>query len=612
MDTAAINYRVADFLNKYPPFQAMAEADVLGLAGRGRVRFHERGEHVLWQGESHKHHVLVIQQGVVSLWDEADGQFELRDVRGPGDLLGVERFNGAASCLHSARAATDVVLYALPAADFESLLGTYPAARKFVSAYGGVTADYQVVDERRHPQDLFLHDIVKSKRLVTCQAGDTIRHAARSMQRTGADAVAVTDSSVRVRAVVTARHLLDWIADGDGDPDQPLATILREPPIVVAPDASVADGVLAMSAADAGALAITGDATIDAPLHAIVTAADLGAVFGDQPAWLLRDIRRAADVRELRALNHRARAFVLQHLATARSVDWLATLAQLVDTAIVSRILAIAGDRKPEARCWCVCGPSGRGESLTRLAPEVVLIAGPGDSDAAAAHARVMEMVGECDYLDHTGARFDDGYYAASIDEWKARFLGWVRDPVRMEMYRARALFDLHPFDGDLSIMQDVGAALRGAVDRDFLRLVAHDCLSSVPPLTFFKDAVVDEWGEHSAVFRLAHSALQPLVDVARVFGMATGRMLGGSTRERLAMARRLLPAHESTFREAADTFAVVLWQQGRIGIAQGTNAFELPPALLGRHDRQVLKSGFRVILRLLELTASWEWLDAQ
>jgi hypothetical protein len=93
---------------------------------------------------------------------------------------------------------------------------------------------------------------------------------------------------------------------------------------------------------------------------------------------------------------------------------------------------------------------------------------------------------------------------------------------------------------------------------------------------------------------------------------MATGRMLGGSTRERLAMSRRLLPAHESTFREAADTFAVVLWQQGRIGIAQGTNAFELPPALLGRHDRQVLKSGFRVILRLLELTASWEWLDAQ
>ena len=39
MDTATISYRVADFLKKYPPFQAMDDADLLALAGRGRVRF---------------------------------------------------------------------------------------------------------------------------------------------------------------------------------------------------------------------------------------------------------------------------------------------------------------------------------------------------------------------------------------------------------------------------------------------------------------------------------------------------------------------------------------------------------------------------------------------
>jgi hypothetical protein len=44
-----------------------------------------------------------------------------------------------------------------------------------------------------------------------------------------------------------------------------------------------------------------------------------------------------------------------------------------------------------------MCGPSGRGESLTRLAPAVVLIAGSGDGAAAAAHARVTQMLGECD-----------------------------------------------------------------------------------------------------------------------------------------------------------------------------------------------------------------------
>ena len=92
---------------------------------------------------------------------------------------------------------------------------------------------------------------------------------------------------------------------------------------------------------------------------------------------------------------------------------------------------------------------------------------------------------------------------------------------------------------------------------------------------------------------------------------MAAGLVLGGSTHERFTRARRLLPQHEAIFREASDTLRIVLWLEGRIGIRQGTNGAELPPALLSRHDRQVLKSGFRVIHRLIELTANYEWLDS-
>ena len=86
--------------------------------------------------------------------------------------------------------------------------------------------------------------------------------------------------------------------------------------------------------------------------------------------------------------------------------------------------------------------------------------------------------------------------------------------------------------------------------------------------------------------------------------------MLGTSTRERFARARTLLPEHESIFRDASETLRILLWQQARIGIAQGTDGSELPPALLSRHDRHVLKSGFRSILRLLEFTGDSPWLD--
>jgi hypothetical protein len=82
------------------------------------------------------------------------------------------------------------------------------------------------------------------------------------------------------------------------------------------------------------------------------------------------------------------------------------------------------------------------------------------------------------------------------------------------------------------------------------------------------------------------------------------------STLERFATARALLPEHASIFNEASETMRIVLWQQGRVGISEGTDGSVLPPSLLSRHDRHVLKSGFPVIHRLLEFSADPAWLD--
>ena len=97
METAAISYRVADFLKKRPPFHAMEEGDLLNLARQGRVRFHEENEYIVWQGQPYRMQVFVIQQGSISLWDEAGQVVALRDVRGAGDMLGIEQLNDA-SC----------------------------------------------------------------------------------------------------------------------------------------------------------------------------------------------------------------------------------------------------------------------------------------------------------------------------------------------------------------------------------------------------------------------------------------------------------------------------------------------------------------------------------
>ena len=180
MDTAAVGYRIVDFLKTNPPFSAVSDTDLLALTTAGRVKFYEANDFILWQGEPHKAYVFVIQQGTVSLWDDSGDRSTLRDIRGAGDLLGIERFSGARSCLQSAKAESDVLIYAFAEADFRALLEKYPHARDYVAAYGSVTA-YQSADHRRDARHVFLHDVVGRRSVVSCAATDRISEVARRL-----------------------------------------------------------------------------------------------------------------------------------------------------------------------------------------------------------------------------------------------------------------------------------------------------------------------------------------------------------------------------------------------------------------------------------------------
>src|SRR6266446_3256408 len=168
MQTAAIPYRVADFLRQHPPFQFMDEPVLVALAARGRVKFHEPDEYICWQSSPHTPFVYVIQQGSVSLWDESVDPPLLRDIRGAGDSIGIERYNGALTSLHSAKAASEVVLYALNAADLEPLLARNASASQYVSAHSSVTAGYRAPGERPYPHEFFLADLVRDRAPVLC------------------------------------------------------------------------------------------------------------------------------------------------------------------------------------------------------------------------------------------------------------------------------------------------------------------------------------------------------------------------------------------------------------------------------------------------------------
>jgi CBS domain-containing protein len=606
VDTSEIRYRVADFLKQHPPFHAVDDADLVELASRGRVRFFPNDEFLTWQGEPHKTHVLVIQQGTVSLWDEQGGQAELRDVRGPGDWIGAEQFYGAPGCLYTARATSDVVTYGFPAYDLDALLAKYPYVASFVAAMGSVDSTFTRTDSAAGPLTTYLQHVAGPLR--SCGRQTTVAEAARQMLESGAEALAVTGEGGVFDGVVTPTALLSWIATGGLDSSRPVSAAGVTLPGFAGPDTSIADGALAMGAV--GAVAMTDDGTATGRLLTVVTPRDLLPALGDQPAAILSEIRRAADVARLRVLNRRARAFVLQHLTGAAATEWTARFATQVDDAILARVIGLTGQDRA-AGDWFVCGTSGRRESLSPRMPHPVFIQAAAPGDAVPAYGRLTAALAECGYLPDPEADHAPSFYVATATEWTARYVGWIRNPVIEGMQRNRAMFDLRHVWGSTQWPDGIVTAVRDAVDRDILQLLAHDCLADLPPLSFYEDAVVEHTGEVTSVFRLQRNVLQPLVDLGRVFGMAAFNVMGTTTLERFAAARRLLPEHELIFREASEAMRVVLWQQGRVGIGQGTTGAELPPSAMSRADRHLLKSTFPVIQRLIEFTADPAWLDA-
>jgi CBS domain-containing protein len=526
-------------------------------------------------------------------------------------MLGIEGFNQSSSFAYSGRSATDVLVYSFPAHEFDALVEKYPEARRYVSAYGRGGTDYRS-HEQGDPQNVLIRHLSGAKQFASCSIDTSIGDASRLMLDAKAEILVLLDKEQRARGLLTAASFVRWVARGEGDGDQPALSLCTEEPVTLLADASVVAATLAIAARNAIAAAVTSDGTLQGKFLGIVTAEELGAAFGDRPHEILRAIRRASTLEQLRDTNQHSRLLLRRYLTSGAATIWLSAFTCMVDAAILKRILAITSS-EDGSLCWCFCGPSGRSESLTATAPDIVVLA---TDDSEASHyresfERVRDSIAQCGYLPSADDGFDAAFHAATLSDWKRRYLEWIGDPILNRIYLARPFFDLRPIAGNESLCHQLEGHVSSAVNREFLSIAANDCLGTLPPLTFFQNAVVEETGEERSVFRLEETALNPLVDVARVFGIAAGKAFGTSTLDRFAMAARMLPANAVIFEEASATLRTLLWQQGRVGLAERSSGAELPPALLSPYDRQVLRSGFQSILRLLEWFEDLKWVKS-
>ncbi|WP_221032656.1 DUF294 nucleotidyltransferase-like domain-containing protein [Actomonas aquatica] len=634
MKTSSISLRVADFLQKYPPFQYLSQAELLRLAQGGRVKFHEADEIIFSAGEERGRYVRVIQRGTVNLYSPNDAGEELIDVRVEGDLVGLEWESPDVAYRATARVAQESILYALPADTFMELCRGNAEASAFLSSYFTIKDEAQRAVTRTETLTLdesaaswLTHSDAlaqrASNRLLLAAPEEPIRQVAARIAPGMQEGVVVIDEEARPIGVLTEADLSSRVATGEVSPDAPVTAIMTSPVVTVAPGTTAGDVVMVMMRERRHHVIVTDNGETDGRVVGIIGEKTVQAVHGSVPVFLSKEFTLATDVWELQRLRDRADDLLLRFIEGEAPIEWMTNFIAQVDRMLTEQAIELAraklrekGLREPTVRwAWVALHSEGRKERLLRSAQRTGIIY----DDPAAEKERldlvlwfselgneVGAMLSMCRFpLDPWGRMASNPQWCASIKRWSETFADWVQRPRENNIHNRTAFFDLRAVTGDRSLVDELREAIEVQITRSssFVPRLVEDAIAHLPPVTVFRDSVLDASGEVTDTFNTKTNALLPLVDIGRVFALSLGLSDATFTPDRFRKAAELLPEYAGVFEDAVKAFDHALKLQTRVGLKRGDNARLVRPDELTPIETQRLKSIFRTVGRLIEVT---------
>lgn len=262
----------------------------------------------------------------------------------------------------------------------------------------------------------------------------------------------------------------------------------------------------------------------------------------------------------------------------------------------------------PVAWCWLALGSEGRYEQTFVTDQDNGLIFNATDNrEADAMRALFLPFAQEVNQqLADCGFKLCNGQVMAgnpiwclSFDEWRERFIDWVRRPEPAALLNATIFFDLRPLFGQTELGEELRTLLLSLTSDtpSFLHLMAANALQAEVPLNFRGEVAAE-----GDVLDLKKFGSRIFVDVARIFSLAAGTRAVHSA-ERLYEAGHQAGLSGNEMAAAVAAFSHVLrlrLDQQLADIAQGGgDSHALKLATLHDMDKAILREALKQARRL-------------
>ncbi|MBK7637247.1 MAG: CBS domain-containing protein [Saprospiraceae bacterium] len=614
-----IIHRVYDFIKEFPPFSMLPKDVIMTIAGKVIVKYLPPNSVLFEIGDMPPPQFYIVNEGAIHLY-QGDGT--MVDQCDEGDIFGIRPLLAQSPYLLSAKTEEESIVYAIKTETFLPYLEQFPKVLSFLAANFAVGTG-NMFYKKNHVEgmastlhaEIFKTDMEKAP--VYCQLLHTIQDAAIMMADHKIGSIIICNEAQKPIGIITDKDLRIKVVAGDVSKIEKVAQIMSSPVICVRPSLSIAELQIIMIKNRINHLAVTEDGTVDSRLIGVVSDHDLVVQQADNPSILIKEIRKCTSSIQLKVIRDKTENLIKKYIDKEVSIPYITQIVSEINDDIILRCIQIAEVKigkekfKDIKYCWISLGSEGRQEQLLRTDQDNALIYHH-DPNIINVKETCLSLAKEVTSMLH-----DVGYeycpadmmasnpaWCQSIAEWKNTFSKWIHNPGEKEIMMCTIFFDYRPVYGDLSLVENLTDHIFGLLDQQevFLQLLAKNALENPPPLSFFRNFIVEKNGEHKDSFDIKLRAMMPLVDAARLLILSRQIKEVNNTSKRFLALAESDPNNAELYHMAADAYEILI----RIRTSQGFQSHDsgryIQPEMMDKMQRLQLRNAFQPIDEIQKL----------